>query len=270
MNDFPEQTYPVILSRSQDYHERIVQGKNRLKGLTTLICCLARDIEGLLPQTIGRLEWLGKSFKDYAVYVFENDSNDGTLPILQRWARSNPKVTVESEKLGYPLFSQIVSADRRNKMAFYRNKYMEYLDSIDRQYDIMTVMDMDMLGISMDGVYNTFGYEFDMMGSFGLWYRPAGRRNRLREQVHFDADAYREIGHPHVHDYAYVHKLGYKRGHPPVPVLSCFGGLGFYDMQKVRGLRYEGGDCEHVIFHRKMNSELIFMNPSMITLYRKH
>ncbi|GBG25267.1 Hypothetical Protein FCC1311_014842 [Hondaea fermentalgiana] len=51
----------------------------------------------------------------------------------------------------------------------------------------------------------------------------------------------------------------------PVPVKSCFGGIAVYKATKLKGLRYEGGDCEHLSVHRKLKN--IYIIPDFNVYY---
>ena len=51
---------------------------------------LARDIAGILPASIGRIQQTARHFADWRAFVVENDSTDGTKDILRQWATDDP------------------------------------------------------------------------------------------------------------------------------------------------------------------------------------
>ena len=154
-------------------------------------------------------------------------------------------------------------------MAEYRNRNRDYAVEQFGDFDAVIVIDSDVAGgWSYDGLANTFGHDdWDFVGSNGLLRQrlPSGS-----DWLHFDAWAFRAIGHPQPHDNIEVNSMVLDRGERLLPVLSCFGGLGVYSMAAMQSAQYSGPDCEHVILHDRMRQQglgRVFLNPSQIVLY---
>jgi len=266
---FPEELWPPVIEPNH-YENRVTQGQAAMRDKRVVICGLARDIVKTLPDTIQRIERLGEMFADYRVVVFENDSVDGTLEVLRQWAKSSNRVHVLSERLRAPVNRQIRCALRGSRMAFYRNKYRDFVAAHFADFDHCVVADMDLpVGWSYDGIANSFGWaNWDAVGSYGVIFQRI--RYRLNVPVHFDAWAFREQGSFAPMPTGIVNRYHWLRGEPLVPVASCFGGLALYRMEAMLSARYEGGDCEHVPFHRNMRQQglsRIYLNPSQIVHY---
>ncbi|MCH5376576.1 MAG: hypothetical protein JJ992_21615, partial [Planctomycetes bacterium] len=188
---------------------------------------------------------------------------------LLDWQRHNKRVHVLADRLNQPRLAQVRSADRAWRMAQHRNRYREYVTRHFGDFDYVLVTDTDLAGgWSYEGIADTLGYaEWDFVGSYGLLQRShAGGAI----DVHFDAWAYRMIGHPAPHANREINRLRFDRGDPLQRVLSCFGGLGIYRMEAMRSAAYGGPDCEHVILHERMRAkglDRIYLNPSQIVLY---
>ncbi|MDG2381527.1 MAG: hypothetical protein P8N76_07625 [Pirellulaceae bacterium] len=245
-----------------------------MKSRRVVIAGLARDLDAILPLTISRIEALGKLFEEYHVIVYENDSADHTLELLQAWASSNPRVTICSEVRNDPVNQAERCLSRAARMAYYRTQCQQQITQQYSHFDNVILVDMDLEGgWSADGIANTFGHsDWDFVGAFGIIFR----RQLLAPNcvTHYDAWAYRV-------DEAYtpmttkeVNSILFRRGDPLQAVTSCFGGLGIYRMPAYLEGRYDGTDVEHVTFHRQMRDRgyrRTYLNPSQITIYgRKH
>ena len=71
-----------------------------MSSTTAVISGLARDVAGILPLTMARIEQIGAMFDDYRAVIYENDSRDETARLLTDWAKRNPKVNVTIERRG--------------------------------------------------------------------------------------------------------------------------------------------------------------------------
>lgn len=76
-----------------------IAAKYNPKNEKVIICGVGKNIASCLSNMINKIESLGNCFKDYRVIIYENNSTDSTVAILQNWARNNRKVIVFSENL---------------------------------------------------------------------------------------------------------------------------------------------------------------------------
>lgn len=267
---FDENRYKPLPRHAGEYRRLVKRGFENMKEKSTVICGTARNVQAFMATTVARVEALGSMFGDYAVLVFENDSTDETLPLLKAWADANPRVVILTERRDDPVNPGTRCPDRATRMATYRNKYLDFIRENMSNYSHVAVADMDLPdGWSYEGAANTFGHVgWDFVGSNGIMYIAAPKKPV--RCVHFDAWAFRQLGHPEPHKPQEVNPLQFVRGQPMLPMHSCFGGLGFYNMKAFLSSRYEGGDCEHVPFHTGMRNAghgKIYMNPSQMVLY---
>jgi len=259
---------------SEAYLQSVEDGYRQMAGSRVVIAGLARTIASILPATIKRIEALGQAFREYQVFIYENDSCDETPAMLQSWAERDPRVHFVSESLGATPSLPIRCASRADRMAFYRDRSQKEVLTRFPNADHVILVDMDIEGgWSMDGVANTFSRnDWDFVGSNGLIYKRIGLA--CNATIQYDAWAYRESPGFEPLTTKYVNQLVYNRGDNWVPLKSCFGGLGVYTAKAFAAGRYEGGDIEHVSFHRSMirsGFNRIFLNPNQITVYgRKH
>jgi hypothetical protein len=267
---FPEQRFLPQPEWSAAYRQSVKRGWDRMAGSKIVFCGLARNVGGVLPATIARMERLAESFADYRVLIYENDSHDSTPAQLAAWAATNPRVVVISETRRRPRHDSIRSLTRAADMADYRSRCQEEVARRWADFDYASVVDTDLVGgWSYDGVAHTFGSDsWDFVGSYGIIYQR--HKLSLNRPLHYDVWAFRRAG-----SYAPIqgvagNLLAWSRGEPLLPVYSCFGGLGFYRMQAWLAGSYGGGDCEHVVLHRRMREAGYgrqYLNPSQIVLY---
>lgn len=263
-SDFPENHFPA--DDPAGFRAKTARGYEKMSRASLVVCGITKDDAETLPLTIRRIEKTGALFRSYRVVIFENDSVDGTLGMLRAWEASNPNVTVLSESLcGHPDFP----GDRFARLALCRNRYVDHLDASPElaDCDYVLVVDLDLTGgWSLDGIASSFAETgWDAMASNSIGYHSLRRTYydtlALRPQTILEPRwFYRIIGE--------AWKL--RRGAPPIPVLSAFGGLCLYRRDALRSRRYAGTyegveACEHLALHGDGDMRF-FLNPSQITV----
>lgn len=250
-------------SNPTKYNEICVKGEKKAEKNNVLICGLARNLPH--PKlTIKMIERIGALFKKFWIVLYENDSSDDTLKYLNEWSIQRNNVKIISEKLDWPANIQDHSLQRRKRMAYARNKYLEYITLFPASYTI--VLDTDLYGYSYEGILHSVGLDLDAVGSNSLLYMEhEGNKHRL----YYDTYAYRDIDTSMDHNNNYLVK---NRGDDPIEVDSCFGGLALYKTETLRDVKYKAWDCDHVTLHEQIrkNGYKVWMNPSQITLYTQH
>lgn len=179
---------------------RAARGARQMSEKTMVFCGLARNVGVKLEMTMKRLEQQGEYFKDYRVVVFENDSCDDTRVRLLEWEKRNSHVHLI--KLGMnpdpakdcqfnliPMYQTgFMSSTRMQKMASFRNRYLDYVREHLSHFDFMCVLDLDMRGgWAHEGFCSNFddfdeSQVWDMMCCHGLITIPVDPR-----AYHYDA-----------------------------------------------------------------------------------
>lgn len=237
-----------------------------------------------LPFSAQCVEALGAMLRDYRVFVYENDSTDGTQQALAAWARRNPRVQFASETLGRA--SAIADPQTRTqRLAEYRSRALAMVG--DYACDAVVVWDTDLawaplralgalrrlrdapdcdfvaalpLARLSDGstiFYDTFAYR-DAAATRGVEdFRRAGESFELT-WARFQA--YRNV-------WLRAHLEALVAAPDDWRVRSAFGGFAVYRARAILGRRYEarGADCEHVPLHESTRGGLI--DRAMVVLY---
>jgi hypothetical protein len=201
------------------------------------------------------------------VVILENDSRDATRLALEGWSSKDPEhVRIFGDDCGQVKFGPTRDMTRMDWMALLRNRLRLACLEQSPQADYVVFLDLDLGGQwSVHGLANTLSYhDWDMMGSNGF------KLTQERQWAYYDVWALRWKDNdsplwPHS-----VSPWKYHRGASPVLVNSCFGGMGVYRREALEAVAYGSGDCEHVVFHRKLRENgfgRIYMNPSQVVVY---
>jgi hypothetical protein len=239
-------------------------GRSKAKALKVAFVAICRNAMPFLPFTLDMVRRAGECFADYACFVFENDSTDGTKDFL---SQSDVYYTMQDN--GRPHLNSTKHESRTVALAEYRNKCRRWVDSRSEGFDYVVVFDTDPWGgFSVGGIMNTIGRmesrehaATSAMASYSWceWGPPVWSRPTL---CHYDGWACRWTWWKERHDMLWFHLWHPPVGSPPVKMNSAFGQLAVYrEKSYLKGV-YSGEDCEHVPFHRTMGGDL-YLNPSM-------
>lgn len=277
-----EQLLPIHEPFKVEYEKYVNNGKDVLKGKKIVFSMLCRNSEKSLKKNVDLLVSLVEPYvEDYRFVIFENDSTDNTVDVLQSLYSKNSKIQYRSEKYERPHFGPVKSSERTNALAEYRNKSRDIIREKYSDFDYAIVVDSDFISMSQDGFYNSFGLmDFTQCDAMAGTSYQLVQQNGKTQLWNYDSWAFRGSWW---HDLSYFRSqfvidnpmlwFGFyiiPRGSSPYAVNSAFGGMAIYKMQTyLTGDGYSGQDCEHVMFHlniRKNTNSLIMVNPSQIML----
>jgi len=262
---------------------------------TIILCSIVRNAEKGLRRNIPIISELLMHAKDYRVFVYENDSVDGTKDLLLQWHQKDPlKIhislnncdsakTIPSNKLTKgvnPFFSH----RRIDKMAMLRNTYMEYVEKQEWEADYMIIVDLDVAKISLNGILSSFDlkHEWDAVTALGYSIGPnLKRRYHDTYALTFFGEEIFPQTEQKVKSLAGLYSVlkGYGTW---MRVFSAFGGLAIYRYDAIKGLRYAHPSlnnddervevrCEHYSLYKQMAErgyDKVYINPSMILKYQ--
>ena len=240
---------------------------------------VARDCGRFLDRSLSQLESLSeKLFGEAAGFVFfENDSEDGTLEILEAFAARAPSRRVVLSESGLDdRFPR-----RTERIAFARNAGLERVEALGwlATLDFVVVADLDDVNTKVDAsgaaaalwhlerggadavTASQRGAYYDLwalrteafdVNNWALAHRRAVVDRKLEA---FFPKGRRPRGYDVPRDQVILDEVRFSERAPPVPVLSAFGGLAIYraaklrrtdDPTKLAPARYDGGDAAMV------------------------
>jgi hypothetical protein len=274
----PEDFWKVDPLWQDSYDAKCSDGDETASRSKVAIVAIARDAMPYIENTLQIASELAARFQSAVMYVYENDSTDGTDRALDEFAASRPWVTVEHATLQRPDLRGF-EQERTVALAEYRNKCRLWVENHASDCDYVVVLDMDPHGgFSVDGVMNSIGWisefrsqtnrpiDIGGMASQSLFIT---EKDGELEFAHYDAFAARLNWWEDRRDkmgYIWFHALILPVGSPPIQFNSAFGGLAVYRTEAflAPGVHYAGGDCEHVSLHQTMRQAGygLWLNPS--------
>lgn len=274
----PEDVWAVDEDCAEEYLRNVTLGRRMAQDLSVCVVGIARNAMPYLPNTLALVEELAAGWAGFQMYVYENDSTDGTDKCLDDFAASHPWIHVRHDTLG-GLDSRGFEPERTIRLAHCRNQCHDFVrrHAADTTYTI--VLDLDPHGgFSVDGVYNSVACMGALAGSsntraagamasYSLWSEP---QEEGRGAAHYDAWAARPVcwwkDRKEIVGFAWFSSFLPPVGSRPMPMNSAFGGLCVYSTEAFLSTGtnpYEGGDCEHVFLHRKLYAAgyQLYLNP---------
>jgi hypothetical protein len=214
-----------------------------------IFCGVCKNSAKSLPITIYSVEKAGSLFSDYRVFIYENNSTDGTVELLKKWAEQNQHVTVisetvTSEQLLAELSTRVSEGHpyRTELIARARNIVLEKaLDPALDDYTYLFMSDTDFefpwdtRGI-IDSLKQTTSWDAICANGIGLNGRTY---DRFALRTHWRPFGPELLGEAWWVEQGQV-PFVLNRTAPLFPVFSAFGGLTIYKREALRGCRYSG------------------------------
>ena len=265
----------------EDYHLKIDEGKNFLLDKKIIVTGLTRNSGSYLIHNIAKIDLLKQYCKELSYFIYENDSRDNTVEVLNFLSLEVKNFDYKSENLLLTSFGSIKSQERTMNLAKHRNTCLSYIREKSKNNHYVIVADLDFNSFSLDGLLNSFGWlshkKISAMAGFSFELKPIFSPEE-KVPWNYDSWAYRDR---HWYDvqldqiYPYDPMIWFGFWHPPVgspPMIvnSAFGGMAIYKTKDYLSSIYDGYDCEHVCFHKNLYAAnknfKLGMNPSQIML----
>lgn len=271
----------IYSMNSTEQFKGSAKGRERMKKYNVIFAGTIRNVEKYIEKGISDIDLCGKKFNDYAVILYENDSDDKTRSILENHKKDNY----------YYIFEDNITEPLRTKrLENGRNKILDKMREInkDQYYDYLIVLDMDDInqsGSFVDSIETNFDHKnwdvltgnqtryYDIWAYYDLW--------AIRKKNEIDYDYLQKIREERLgRIYGWFKhvilkaKRKYNRNQGLIEVDSAFGGAAIYKIKSIPSYcRYVGthpdGDqkCEHVEFNEciKNNGGSIYINTAFLT-----
>lgn len=219
-----------------------------------------RDCGSKLKNSIPDAVRLSGEFQEYKIILYENDSDDNTVQVINEFAKDNKNITLITEKN--------IPGQRTERLAHGRNILLKEVRQKYNHYDFMIVIDLDydkpnhtkslrtviekmpdnwgaVTATSKIGYYDWWALRSSNLGlDHDCWHPPDECTNCACGQNPMDTGDLRQI----------IKEKNRK-------VESAFNGIGIYRIKSIPedakyvGIAQNGDDvCEHVSFNSKIEN----------------
>lgn len=277
---------PVTPEFTEEFDSRKQHGMDVLSGSKIAIVGLARNCGKLLELNLLRIAMLTQASAGWRCMICENDSTDDTKSVIEKFRSQNPKnVAAIMRNLGRKHRPSEMAGPRTVELAEYRAECQEWVRRSCQECEYTVIVDWDSWGgWNHEGAMTGFSYCATEEKAYGfasvsmiqhpfLAFDPDKKETvRSTQWVHYDCWALRL--NAYWDDYGsgfggWKHNWLPMVGSPPIRVCSAFGGFAIYNTEDFLKGNYSGQDCEHVTFHRSLNSATgkdLYLNPSQRTI----
>lgn len=249
-----------------------------------VITAAARDINpNILRTNMERLIQIGKTFNNYIICIYENDSTNETKDILYEYSKLKDNIYIElnnweDEDLNLKLL---------DRMKLVRHRCKKFTEKIVQENhfkpDILLLYDIDVIGgihpSSLDMIFTESLDWWDALFSNGLSYSlSTGPHSKYFHWIfqstikEYDSLAYETSSGQNfcsVSEYLPFMDRKHINMHKNILVNSAFGGSALYkyDIYKRGNYLYSNDyKCEHRIFHESLNSQKLFISKWLLTI----
>ena len=230
-----------------------------------------------ISESVGRILELAEFFLDYRIKIYENDSVDGTINVINSILSKNLNATIYSED-----DISIAMTHRTQRLAYIRNKLLDDTLEKEANFDYICWLDLDGLvgkRFTTESFLSNFKYEalWDAVFpiSFPIYYDIWALREKSISPIDIVWHSQHLVPsvinskknlHTAVQQLTQDNLSGWRS------VESAFGGFGLYKMKIAAKGRYVGminneEICEHVTYNESLYraGARLYINPECIT-----
>jgi len=236
-----------------------------------------RNCAATILSTLQKIVDIGSLFKDFVIYLLENDSTDPSQEVLH-----HIPTQINLEIINYSGLDAIFP-QRTQRLAFCRNTLLEKVHSSNLSPDYVCVVDMD--GVvgelpTIPGFLSSFQYDPCWDAVFPVNEDSYYDVYALRHPLICNSDYYQRFKH---FDASFgklnalwftlqtIGSLNFSTLAGWLEVNSAFGGMAIYKYPGLHRAHYVGIEndlevCEHVAFHRDLirENKRLFINPHFL------
>ena len=229
-----------------------------------VIAGCGQNIRPYIQRVFKNIYTIARLFNDYKIIIFENDSIDNTLEILNAYDKKDPNMILLTER-NIPVPTYLHPC----RIAYCRNRLLEKINNSFADYDFMVMLDLDDVCVAPIQIHH-----FKNIFKNKVWDSVSFNRDKYYDKwalryPPFMKSCWNFARRAECHRYTMKlehHIIHLLKNNDMVPVLSAFNGFAIYKIDKIKGCIYDGRnkerplgnrtrhmqDCEHVAFHRAM------------------
>lgn len=255
-----------------------------------VVCGCTKNSGSYIANNLSKLYSIHHLFKEFHMVVYENDSTDNTVQILETFKKNNTLFDYISEK---GITKKVRNKNRIGPqiIGYGRNRLLEYVEkNYTDEIDYLLMVDLDTVMENFDKDQLKYIFKHDASSWDALFANCEGKYYDI-----FALRIYKDIWIPDIHSSIWNEPIYYDCWNiaektknvqkfvrnnqviipttaPLIPVSSAFGGFGIYKYDIIKGIRYgcvinNEIICEHVYFHeqiRKKQNVNFFICPELL------
>jgi|688.fasta_scaffold00081_87 hypothetical protein len=245
-----------------------------------VVCAAVRNIQDTIKPVFDNINRLSGIFEDVRCILVESDSYDNTLASIKHY---KPYLNCTLDVYSFGNMERVVP-NRMQRICRARNYYLDIVQQEYSDYDYLLVIDFNETNIEpydLDLIKSNFelSVDWDMVcANQELLYYDL---YALRHQEWMPFNCWNAIGNrPSFMSYETAHNiyvksrfLNIKKTHPPIKVMSAFGGSAFIKISSIGQARHRAVDdgneeeCEWVSFCKALQN--VYINPMFINMRRQ-
>ena len=234
-----------------------------------LICGIVKNCVKKITNNIKLAIQTGELFNNYKIIIYENNSNDGTKELLQKYSHNkiqNTNINIISEDIDYETirknskiwsYIQVTGSDhpcRIEQICNARNKIIDEINKTEYQnFNYIIWIDLDSNGWSLEGIVDSFNKknQWDIIYANGI----------EKNKTYYDVYALRGLNTylgPEILGEHFWKNIKYIQlnSNQLIPVYSAFGGIGIFKKNIYKKYRYDFIINDNVkYFYRKFLNE---------------
>lgn len=230
---------------------------------SVIVCGCTKNSATYIHKHLQLLYDMALLFQKFKMLIYENDSTDNTIEMLEIFKQTHPNFDYITENIS--------TKPRTETLAHGRNTLLRNIQGY--EYMIMTDLD-DVIAIFKP---SQIKYLFENTEWDGLLANCLGKyydiwalrieRDKWTPLCPFqviDYDCWEKAQEYRSKVVISQHQISIPVSTPLIPVTSAFGGFGIYKVNKINGRYngYNGRRCEHVEFHKGMKR--LFICPKFL------
>ena len=230
-----------------------------------IVCGCTKNSASYIHKHLQLLYDMAPLFQKFKMLIYENNSTDNTVEMLELFKQTHPNFDYITENLTTKPRTEILAHGRNTLL---RNiQGYEYMIMTDLD-DVIAIFKPSQIKYLFENTYDEWdGLLANCLGKYYDIWALRIERDKWTPLCPFqviDYDCWEKAQEYRSKVVISQYQITIPVSTPLIPVTSAFGGFGIYKVNKINGIYngYNGRRCEHVEFHKGMKR--LFICPKFL------